>query len=92
MGRGDRRTKRGKIWRGSYGRTRPSNKSVTTPSRGPQPRQAAAPPPVVEETAPVVEETTPVVEETTPVVEETDSAVEAPETSEEATTPEEPTA
>ncbi len=86
MGRGDRRTKRGKIWRGSYGRTRPSNKSVTTPSRGPQPRQAAAPPP------PVTEETAPVVEETDPVVEETDPAVEAPETPEEAATPEEPTA
>jgi 30S ribosomal protein S31 len=26
MGRGDRRTKRGKIWRGSHGKTRPKKK------------------------------------------------------------------
>ena len=26
MGKGDRKTKRGKIWRGSYGKTRPRNK------------------------------------------------------------------
>ncbi|MCK4547964.1 MAG: 30S ribosomal protein THX, partial [Candidatus Eisenbacteria sp.] len=30
MGRGDRRTKRGKIWRGSYGKTRPSHKITQT--------------------------------------------------------------
>ncbi len=26
MGKGDRRTRRGKIWRGSYGKTRPKRK------------------------------------------------------------------
>ncbi len=26
MGKGDRRTRRGKIWRGSYGKTRPKSK------------------------------------------------------------------
>ena len=26
MGKGDRRTKRGKIWRGTYGKRRPKNK------------------------------------------------------------------
>ncbi len=26
MGKGDRRTRRGKIWRGSYGKTRPKPK------------------------------------------------------------------
>ena len=26
MGKGDRRTRRGKIWRGSHGKTRPKNK------------------------------------------------------------------
>jgi 30S ribosomal protein S31 len=26
MGRGDRKTRRGKIWRGSHGKTRPSKK------------------------------------------------------------------
>jgi 30S ribosomal protein S31 len=26
MGKGDRRTRRGKIWRGTYGRTRPREK------------------------------------------------------------------
>lgn len=28
MGKGDRRTKRGKIWRGSNGKTRPKKKPV----------------------------------------------------------------
>ncbi len=30
MGKGDRRTKRGKIWRGSYGKTRPKKESKKT--------------------------------------------------------------
>ncbi|HOQ32008.1 MAG: 30S ribosomal protein THX [Candidatus Hydrogenedens sp.] len=30
MGKGDRRTKRGKIWRGSYGKTRPKKVSKKT--------------------------------------------------------------
>jgi len=30
MGKGDRRTRRGKIWRGSYGKTRPKNVSKET--------------------------------------------------------------
>lgn len=29
MGRGDKRTKRGKIWRGSYGNTRPKSTKAT---------------------------------------------------------------
>jgi 30S ribosomal protein S31 len=29
MGKGDRRTKRGKIWRGSHGRLRPKEKKKT---------------------------------------------------------------
>ncbi|MCH2042996.1 MAG: 30S ribosomal protein THX [Saprospiraceae bacterium] len=29
MGRGDKRSKRGKIWRGSYGNTRPKSKATT---------------------------------------------------------------
>ncbi len=28
MGKGDRRTRRGKIWRGSHGKTRPKPKKV----------------------------------------------------------------
>lgn len=28
MGRGDKRTRRGKIWRGTYGKTRPNPKKV----------------------------------------------------------------
>lgn len=28
MGKGDKRTKRGKIWRGSYGKSRPKNSKV----------------------------------------------------------------
>ena len=56
MGRGDRRTKRGKIWRGSYGKTRPSNVRVNKPTRRAQPRRAQAPvTPAVEEPAPPAE-------------------------------------
>ncbi len=29
MGKGDRKTKRGKIWRGTYGKTRPRKKKKT---------------------------------------------------------------
>ncbi|PSJ74109.1 30S ribosomal protein THX [Sphingobacteriales bacterium UPWRP_1] len=29
MGKGDKRSKRGKIWRGSNGKTRPKNSKVT---------------------------------------------------------------
>jgi 30S ribosomal protein S31 len=29
MGKGDQRTKRGKIWRGTYGKTRPSRRLKT---------------------------------------------------------------
>ncbi len=28
MGKGDQRSKRGKIWRGTHGKTRPKNKSA----------------------------------------------------------------
>ncbi|MFN3380473.1 MAG: 30S ribosomal protein THX [Runella zeae] len=31
MGKGDRKTKRGKIWRGSNGVKRPSKKKITPP-------------------------------------------------------------
>ena len=30
MGKGDRRSKKGKIWRGSYGKTRPKAKNMPT--------------------------------------------------------------
>jgi 30S ribosomal protein S31 len=29
MGKGDRRTKRGKIWRGTHGKTRPAKKKAS---------------------------------------------------------------
>ena len=29
MGRGDRRSKKGKIWRGTHGKTRPKKKKTT---------------------------------------------------------------
>lgn len=32
MGKGDKRTRRGKIFAGSYGKTRPRRKKVTTPT------------------------------------------------------------
>lgn len=40
MGKGDRKTTRGKIWRGSYGNTRPHGKRGTEKSA---PAAAAAP-------------------------------------------------
>lgn len=43
MGKGDRRSKKGKIWRGSYGNARPKN-----------PKKAYTPP--VKAAAPVTEE------------------------------------
>lgn len=33
MGRGDKRTKRGKIWRGSFGNSRPKSGHVVTPAK-----------------------------------------------------------
>jgi len=30
MGKGDQRSRRGKIWRGTYGKTRPHNKKAGT--------------------------------------------------------------
>lgn len=30
MGRGDKRTRKGKIWRGSYGNSRPKMKNIET--------------------------------------------------------------
>ncbi len=34
MGKGDRKTRRGKIWRGSYGKTRPRKKKKTAVPAG----------------------------------------------------------
>ena len=34
MGKGDRRTKRGKIWRGTTGKKRPKKKSATQRQQG----------------------------------------------------------
>lgn len=35
MGRGDRRTRKGKIWRGSFGNSRPkASKATTAPAKG----------------------------------------------------------
>lgn len=31
MGKGDKRSKKGKIWRGSYGKARPKAKNMETP-------------------------------------------------------------
>ena len=33
MGRGDRRSKRGKIWRGTYGKSRPKPSNVESESK-----------------------------------------------------------
>ena len=38
MGKGDRRSRRGKIWRGSHGKTRPRKPS--TPAASPEPEAA----------------------------------------------------
>jgi ribosomal small subunit protein bTHX len=43
MGRGDKRTRKGKIFRGSYGRTRPKSEGKPKPPR--PGAQAAAPRP-----------------------------------------------
>jgi ribosomal small subunit protein bTHX len=37
MGKGDKRSRKGKVWRGSYGNTRPRNK-VTKPAFVPKPK------------------------------------------------------
>lgn len=34
MGKGDQRTKRGKIWRGTHGKTRPQKKKNRTREKG----------------------------------------------------------
>jgi 30S ribosomal protein S31 len=34
MGKGDKRTRRGKIFKGSYGKTRPQRKKVKKPAPG----------------------------------------------------------
>ncbi len=33
MGKGDQRTKRGKIWKGTYGKTRPRKKKKKEPEK-----------------------------------------------------------
>ncbi|HTA26608.1 MAG TPA: 30S ribosomal protein THX [Bacteroidia bacterium] len=57
MGKGDKRSRKGKVWRGSYGKSRPQ-KDTTTPKfvAKPKPKKVAAP--AAEETlfdVPVVE-------------------------------------
>ncbi len=52
MGRGDARTKKGKIWRGSYGKTRPSDRPGKKPSRAAAPRKGPAEPQPAAEAAP----------------------------------------
>lgn len=34
MGKGDKKTKRGKIWQGSHGKTRPKNKKKADAKKG----------------------------------------------------------
>ncbi len=41
MGKGDRRTRRGKIWRGSYGKFRPRKPKNKQPLPGTQPASPA---------------------------------------------------
>lgn len=36
MGKGDKRTRQGKIWRGSYGKTRPRKRPRTQAAQTPQ--------------------------------------------------------
>ncbi len=36
MGKGDKKSKKGKRWRGSYGKTRPKKKNVTTTDTKPK--------------------------------------------------------
>lgn len=33
MGKGDKKTRRGKIWRGSYGKSRPKKRKRKTPAK-----------------------------------------------------------
>jgi 30S ribosomal protein S31 len=44
MGKGDRRTRRGKIWRGSYGKFRPRKPKNKQPLPGTQPVPSASNP------------------------------------------------
>jgi 30S ribosomal protein S31 len=37
MGRGDKKTKKGKIFKGSFGKSRPANKAVAKPATAPKP-------------------------------------------------------
>ena len=48
MGKGDKRSRKGKIWRGSYGKSRP--KKDATPKFVPKPKVKKAPAALVEET------------------------------------------
>ncbi|MFN7116053.1 MAG: 30S ribosomal protein THX [Saprospiraceae bacterium] len=41
MGRGDKRTKRGKIWRGSHGKTRPHKVKKATANKNKQEQEQA---------------------------------------------------
>jgi 30S ribosomal protein S31 len=41
MGRGDRRSRKGKIWRGSYGKTRPKYQAPTKPPVKPKEKEKA---------------------------------------------------
>jgi len=43
MGRGDKRSKKGKIWRGSYGNSRPKTKSYVPGDAKPKPAEPTTP-------------------------------------------------
>ncbi len=43
MGKGDQRTKRGKIWRGSHGKSRPGDKPPPKPEAKQEPKPAPRP-------------------------------------------------
>jgi ribosomal small subunit protein bTHX len=87
MGKGDQKTRRGKLFSGSFGVLRPRKKErvfsviTTTKKAVDKPEKAKATPkpktePVVEEVKPEVEEVEAVVEEVKPEVEEVKAVVE----------------
>ena len=52
MGKGDKRSKKGKIWSSSYGNSRPKLKAYKAGDAKPAAKTAPAPTPVVEPTPP----------------------------------------
>lgn len=53
MGRGDRKTKRGKIWIGSYGNCRPKEKNMPESKPEPKPEPKPEQEEIIQEAAPV---------------------------------------